>query len=264
MIHLGLTGAPNARDLGGIQTADGRTVKPGMLIRSGELSRITDADAQKLSDAGLKTVVDFRTEYERNEKPDTVIPGVSYIHCPILEQMTGITREQTGNEIPPYFRAAIAAGRKAEERMSGLYLPLVEGEYSTTHYASFLKMVLNHEDGALLYHCTAGKDRVGVATMLILTALGVARETILADYLLTNTYLEAETEQIVQDAKRYSDDPDLEYAIRAFESARERYLRNAWSSVERNYGSTEVFLERKLGFGAHETDALREKYLTSF
>ena len=261
MIHLGLTGAPNARDLGGIQTKDGRTVKRGMLIRSGELSRLTDMDVRKLSDAGLKTVVDFRTEYEQNEKPDAVIPGVTYVDCPILEQMTGITREQTCNEIPPYFRAAIAAGRNAEDRMSGLYLPLVEGEYSTMHYAQFLQMVLNHQDGALLYHCTAGKDRVGIATMLILSALGVTRETILEDYLLTNTYLAAETAQVLQDAKRYSDDPDLEFAICAFESARERYLRNAWASIERNYGSPEAFLERKLGIGSHETALLREKYL---
>lgn len=261
MIHLGLTGAPNARDLGGIPTADGRSVQPGMLIRSGELSRLTQTDVQKLTDAGLKTVVDFRTEYEQNEKPDAVIPGVTYLHCPILEQMTGITREQTGNEIPPYYRAAIRAGKDAAERMAGLYLPLVEGEYSTTHYAQFLRYVLNHKDGALLYHCTAGKDRVGVATMLILEALGVTRETILEDYLLTNGFLAAETDQVVQEAMQYSDSPDLEFAVRAFEAASERYLRNAWASIDLNYGSTEAFLEQKLQFGAHEISALREKYL---
>lgn len=259
--QLGLTGAPNARDLGQLQTADGRRVRSGALIRSGELSRLTAEDVRKLSDYGLKTVVDFRTDYEKNEKPDAVVPGVEYVACPILEQMTGITREQSGNEIPPFFRAAIQAGRDAENRMSGLYLPLVEGDYSLTHYTQFLQIVLRHSDGALLYHCTAGKDRVGVATMLILSALGVSRETILEDYLLTNTYTAPETAQTVQTAKRYSDDPDLEFAIWAFDSARERYLRNAWASIDRNYGSTETFLEQRLGFGAHETALLREKYL---
>ena len=207
-------------------------------------------------------VVDFRTEYERGEKPDAVISGVQYIPCPILEQMTGITREQTGNEIPPYYRAAIQAGKDAANRMAGLYLPLVEGAYSLTHYAQFLQIVLNHEDGALLYHCTAGKDRVGVATMLILSALGVSRDTILEDYLLTNGYLADEVNETVQKAKQYSDDPDLEFAVRAFEAASERYLRNAWDSIDRNYGSTEAFLVQRLGFGAHETQLLREKYLT--
>ena len=261
MRHLGLTGAPNTRDLGGIQTVDGRSVRSGMLIRSGELSRLTDTDVDRLADCGLKTVVDFRTDYEKSEKPDAVVPGVRYVACPIMEQMTGITREQSGNEIPPFFRAAILAGKDAEDRMCGLYLPLVEGAYSISHYREFLQIVLHHSDGALLYHCTAGKDRVGVATMLILSALGVPRDTILEDYLLTNTYIASETAQTVETAKRYSDDPDLEFAIWAFDSARERYLRNAWSSIDRNYGSTEVFLEQKLGIGTHETALLREKYL---
>ena len=262
MRQLGLYGAPNARDLGGIRTADGRSVKAGKLIRSGELSRLSESDVQKLTKLGLKTVVDFRTDYEKNEKPDAIVPDVRYIACPILEQMTGITREQTGNEIPPFFRAAIAAGKSAEDRMAGLYLPLVEGEYSLTHYSEFLRLVLHHEEGALLYHCTAGKDRVGVATMLILSALGVTRESILEDYLLTNQFVAPETEQTVRDAKRYSDDPNLEFAIWAFDSARERYLQNAWSSIDRNYGSTEAFLEQMLDFGAYEVAALREKYLT--
>ena len=262
MRHLGLVGAPNARDLGGLRTADGKRVRTGMLIRSGELSRLTDADVRQLANFGLRTVVDFRTEYEKSEKPDAVVPGVRYVACPILEQMTGITREQSGNEIPPFFRAAIMAGKSAEDRMCGLYLPLVEGEYSTSHYREFLQIILHHDEGALLYHCTAGKDRVGVATMLILSALGVSRETILEDYLLTNTYTAPETAQTVETAKRYSEDPDLEFAIWAFDSARERYLRNAWASIDHNYGSTDAFLERKLGFGAHETAALREKYLT--
>ena len=262
MIYLELTGAPNARDLGGIETANGRTVRAGRLIRSGELSRITDADRQKLLQAGLKTVVDLRAEREMNDRPDVVIPGVQYLHCPILEQMTGITREETDGEVPPYFRAAIMAGRNAADRMAGLYLPLVESEYSTVHYAQFLQTVLHHEEGALLYHCTQGKDRAGIATMLVLSALGVSRECILKDYLLTNGYLAEMVDQVVVEARRYSDSPDLEFAVRAFEAASERYLNNAWASIDRDYGSTEAYLEQKLGFGAHEAAALREKYLS--
>ena len=262
MRHLGLTGAPNARDLGGILTTDGKAVAFGKMIRSGELSRLTAEDAAKLSQLGLTTVVDFRTAYEQNEKPDVPIPGAQHIDCPILEQMTGITREQSGDEIPPYFRAAIQAGKDAANRMAGLYLPLVEGEYSLTHYAQFLRIVLQHEDGALLFHCTAGKDRVGVATMLILSALGVSRETILEDYLLTNGYLAEDVNETVRQAKQYSDDPDLEFAVRAFEAASELYMRYAWDSIDRRYGSTEAFLAQRLDFGAYETAALREKYLT--
>ena len=201
---------------------DGRIIRRGLLLRSGALGQLSEQDIILLQSIPLRTVVDFRTEREIAEKPDLVIPGVQQIHCPILPQLTGVTRELGEDGMPAYFRMALEIGMNADTWMAGLYLPLVESKYSQTHYREFFQILMQHENGALLYHCTIGKDRVGVATMLILTALGVARETILEDYLLTNTYLEAETAQIVQDAKRYSDDPDLEYAIRAFESARER------------------------------------------
>ena len=261
MIHLGLSGAPNARDLGGIQTVDGRTVRPGKLFRSGELSQLTEADIRKLRSAGLKTVVDFRTAKEMEDRPDAEISDVQYLHCPILRQMTGIPREQNPNEIPPYFLAAMQAGRNAANRMAGLYLPLVEDDYSTTHYAQFLQLVLRHEDGALLFHCTQGKDRAGVGVMLVLSALGVSRDTIMEDYLLTNMYLAPAVERVVAQARRYSDDPNLEFAVRAFEAASEQYMRNAWNSIDRNYGSTAAYLEKKLAIGKRESAILREKYL---
>ena len=90
-----LRGAPNARDLGGLPTMDGRKVRTGLLLRSGELAGITDADAHTLSQYPLRTVIDFRTDLEREQKPDRVLAGVRYIHCPIVQQTaTGLTREE--------------------------------------------------------------------------------------------------------------------------------------------------------------------------
>ena len=90
-----LHGAPNARDLGGLPTMDGRKVRTGLLLRSGELAGITDADAQTLSQYPLRTVIDFRTDLEREQKPDRVLAGVRYIHCPIVQQAAaGLTREE--------------------------------------------------------------------------------------------------------------------------------------------------------------------------
>ena len=81
-----LRGAPNARDLGGLPTMDGRTIRPGLLLRSGELAGITEPDAQTLTEYPLRTVVDFRTDLEREQKPDRVLPGVQYVHCPIVQR----------------------------------------------------------------------------------------------------------------------------------------------------------------------------------
>lgn len=94
-----LSGAPNARDLGGIETKDGRTLKYGRLIRSGMLSRLDDNDMAYLKNAGLRTVVDFRTAAERMQKPDRLPEGTEYIICPILEDKAeGITRDKPETE----------------------------------------------------------------------------------------------------------------------------------------------------------------------
>ena len=104
-----LRGAPNARDLGGLPTMDGRTIRPGLLLRSGELAGITEPDAQTLTEYPLRTVVDFRTDLEREQKPDRVLPGVQYVHCPIVQQAAaGLTREEHAD---PY--AAVVAHAKA-------------------------------------------------------------------------------------------------------------------------------------------------------
>ena len=153
------------------------------------------------------------------------------------------------------------AGMDAENKMTDLYTPLVESAYSVAHYRQFFELVLRQGDGALLYHCTAGKDRVGVGTMLLLTALGVERETILEDYLRTNEYVAAVTEWTVERVRQYTDDPAAVFAVRAFDAARERYLGAAWQSIDARYGSVEAFLEQALGVGAPERAALREKYL---
>ena len=230
-----LRGAPNARDLGGLPTMDGRTIRPGLLLRSGELAGITEPDAQTLTEYPLRTVVDFRTDLEREQKPDRVLPGVQYVHCPIVQQAAaGLTREEHAD---PY--AAVVAHAKAmagRERafMCELYRGLVTQAFSIAHYRQFFALLLAQTDGALLYHCTAGKDRVGVGTMLLLTAV--------VDYDLS----EAERE-----------------VIRTFDRADAAFLTAARDAVAERYGSVDAFLTQALGVGAAERAALRARYLTA-
>ena len=230
-----LRGAPNARDLGGLPTMDGRTIRPGLLLRSGELAGITEPDAQTLTKYPLRTVVDFRTDLEREQKPDRVLPGVQYVHCPIVQQAAaGLTREEHAD---PY--AAVVAHAKAmagRERafMCELYRSLVTQAFSIAHYRQFFALLLAQTDGALLYHCTAGKDRVGVGTMLLLTAV--------VDYDLS----EAERE-----------------VIRTFDRADAAFLTAARDAVAERYGSVDAFLTQALGVGAAERAALRARYLTA-
>ena len=259
--RLQLTGAPNTRDLGGLITSDGKRIQRRRLLRSGALGQLTEKDVKTLEAIPLRTVVDFRTEREISEKPDLPVPGAQQIHCPILPQLTGVTRELGDDGIPAYFRMAMEIGFEAKTWMAGLYLPLVESEYSREHYRQFFQILLNHEDGALLYHCTIGKDRVGVGTMLVLSALGVDRETIMEDYLLTTPYTEQNRAAVCREARAYMDDHAAQFALEAFESAHESYLSAAFQSIDQSYGSTDVYLAEVLGIGQSEKKALRSLYL---
>lgn len=259
--RLCLTGAPNTRDLGGLKTTDGRVISRGRLLRSGALGQLTEQDIAMLQSIPLRTVVDFRSEREISEKPDISIPGAQQIHCPILPQLTGVTRELGDDGIPAYFRMALQIGMEANTWMAGLYLPLVESEYSQTHYRDFFGILLDHTEGALLYHCTIGKDRVGVGTMLLLSALGVDRDSIMEDYLLTTPYTEENRRAVCREAKAYIDDPAAQFALEAFESARESYLNAAFQSIDRNYGSVDAYLSDVLGIKSKEREILCSLYL---
>ena len=261
--NLHLTGAPNARDLGGLKTMDGRAIASGKLIRSGALWRLTDDDIAALQKIPLTAVIDFRTEQEIREKPDLPVPGARYIRCQILQELSGVTREAGDGEIPPYYQSAMRVGMDAENWMTSLYTPLVENTFCKKHYKTFLHLVLNHGDGALLYHCTVGKDRVGVGTMLLLSALGVDEKTILEDYMLTNLYTSDDRKVAIERGKQLSSDPAIEFAVDAFESVRERYLRSAIDIVLRQYGSMSQYLTLELDFDEEKRQYLREKYLTS-
>ena len=250
-----LRGAPNARDLGGLPTTDGRTVRPGLLLRSGELAGITEPDAQTLAGYPLRTVVDFRTDLEREQKPDRVLPGVQYVHCPIVQQAAaGLTREEHAD---PY-----VAGRE-RAFMCELYRSLVTQEFSIGHYRRFFALLLAQTDGALLYHCTAGKDRVGVGTMLLLTALGVDWPVIVENYLITNERMAASTDCLLTAVADYDLSESEREVIRTFDRADAAFLTAARDAIAERYGSVDAFLSQALGVGAPERETLRARYLTT-
>ena len=259
-----LRGAPNARDLGGLPTMDGRMIRPGLLLRSGELAGITERDAQTLAEYPLRTVVDFRTDLEREQKPDRVLPDVQYVHCPIVQQAAaGLTREEHAD---PY--AAVVAHAKAmagRERafMCELYRSLVTQAFSIAHYRQFFALLLAQTDGALLYHCTAGKDRVGVGTMLLLTALGVDWPVIVENYLITNERMAASTDCLLTAVVDYDLSEAEREVIRTFDRADAAFLTAARDAVAERYGSVDAFLTQALGVGAAERAALRARYLTA-
>lgn len=265
MKSLNLTGAPNARDLGGIVTTLG-TVKHGKLVRSGELSRLTPGDVEILQRLPLARVVDLRTDTEKELSPDVVIPNVRYESVSIIRATTfGITYEKSsGAEIAEMLKAGFARMQQRNEtysmHMEILYRKFVNDEHSRKGYGQFLKLLANEPtEGATLWHCTMGKDRVGTCTALLLHCLGATEEQIFEDYLLTNELTKANREFILNKVRGFVSEESLKM-VENMLLANRSYLENFYEEIRCQFGTVDDFVEA-CGVNKSEIDALQKIYL---
>jgi protein-tyrosine phosphatase len=240
--HLGLQGASNFRDLGGYPTRDGRLTRWRHIFRSNHLGQLTAADIEIIRALGVKSAFDFRGVEERAAGL-CVIDEIAVHSLPIEPTVVAALREQ------------LAAGKLT----APVALDIMRESYRNyvRHNTHSFRMLFGHllEDRApLVIHCTAGKDRTGFASALILHALGVADETIAEDYLLTNQYYRRE-------ATAATDLPDdVRNAIGSVEAS---YLAAAFDAVAADYGDLEGYLRDGLKLGTPERDALKARYLQS-
>lgn len=259
-----LEGAPNFRDLGGLPAADGKCIKYGRLLRCGHLAYITEEDTRKLTeDYGLRTVIDMRTENEMNRRPDTKLPNVEYLRCPIFEKKAeGVTRETAVPNSPVESALRMAHdihGCDPHERMKGLYGKFFEEE-GLQNYAGFFDLLLSHEEGAVLWHCTMGKDRCGTGALLLEWLLGVPDALILADYLYTAHRLTPVTEETIRQARLIEDDDELMEIIRIMDGVHPDFPAVLRDKAEAMC-SKEEFIRDKLGMTEDKIAKLRELYL---
>lgn len=183
----------NLRDLGGIPLADGSGVTPrGLYIRSGKLSVLSPASCARLcQERNIRTVIDLRTPLEVEEYPDVLPADVEYLQVPILKDaVVGISHE-TGSDPMTILRSLRREPQKLMAMMPdlpALYKMMVTDEYCCSQLQRIMtKIQQNAREGkCTLFHCTAGKDRTGIVSMLLLRSLGVGDAQILQDYCRTN------------------------------------------------------------------------------
>ena len=261
--HIELEGLPNTRDIGGIRAADGRCVKHARLPRSGALAGATERDLKVLlDDFDVRTVIDLRTEEERREKPDPEdgLEGVRFEDAPVLNTSTlGVTRE---GGIKGALKMLRAVQDDPAQIMMDIYERMVLDEASQRGFASFFDDVLDTPDGAVLWHCTIGKDRAGLAAMLLLHVLGASHEDILRDYEATNRYVASRTEDIMDALATYHLAGKLDKSIQVINAADPRFLRAALDAIDREFGGLDAYVEKALGITDEKRDALRARYLT--
>ena len=201
----------------------------------------------------------MRSSMEINENPDPHIPGVGYLHLPIFEmQAVGVSRDKESDR-----RAAPMDMETAIKSMSSVYARFVNDEFCLSQYRRFIRLLFEPRDKAVLWHCSAGKDRTGTGALFILELLGVDREDIIADYLMTNEYLKDEIQEFVDQAAERSGGMD-EAARKAFSvlmGAHERYPLTVYEEAEARYGSFKAFIREGLGISDTEREELRRRYL---
>lgn len=263
-MRINLEGLLNVRDLGGLVGFGGKRVKMGRLIRSDNLSPATDNDCKALFEYGLKKIVDFRTDDEISASPDREICGVQWIKNPILKSLTtGITRKESKKprelkEILLDFSCDL--GANGVPWLASLYIPLVSDEFSLNGYRNFLDILKENKSGAVLYHCSAGKDRVGIGTMIILSALGVSREDIIKDYLLTNESYHKVIEEAKDLGRQRGIDEEILNTIKPLSGVDISYINSAYKVID-DLGGIDKFLKDSLGLDDEYINDLRENYL---
>ena len=247
-MFLEFEGIENVRDLGGLLRVDGAKTKSGLLLRTGRLENATDGDIQRLADMGLSVVIDFRDAGELQRAPDRVVPGAAYHHLPALPDLS------------QHFKPVDNESYTAEEVHSDfrrIYRYLAQSVEAQEAYTEFFRILLASEGKPVLWHCTQGKDRTGVAALLLLTALGIDEETIRRDYLLTNDF----TRRILAGFEQMETPPfPLDVAREVF-LVFEENLKFYVNCLELEYGSVMNYLELALGVGPDEIETLERYYL---
>lgn len=248
----------NLRELGGWPAADGSRVVAGRLYRSTKLSGLDAADTSRLADRGIGSVVDFRTAVERENEPDRDVPGATNLSLDVLadsviSQSADLPKLM---QYPAEVNALLADGG-AKQLMAGAYREIVRLPSALASYRAFFE-VLDRSDDAVLFHCTTGKDRTGWGAATVLTVLGVSRDDIVAEYLLTNDQLLPRMAGAIDAFAAAGGDPDL---IRPVLGVDPDFLQASFDAVQEEFGSMAGYLENGLGLTADRQAALKAKYL---
>lgn len=245
-----LQGTSNFRDLGGYPAAGGRHVKWGHIYRSADISKLTDSDLQTLQSRHVALVCDLRGPQEYAQSPDRLPTGARRIELP------------AGSEkIDPRL---LSGGAKTINRDSLMRAVYTNTSFFPAKYKPMFDELLALDGSqAMLFHCTAGKDRTGIGAALVLSALGVSRQTILKDYAATDVYWQAGREQSLQRMAQAGLSAEAVNAYRPLMAANPAYLAGTFATIDKQYGSVDKFLAKEMDLTPKKLAALRAKYLTN-
>lgn len=255
-IHIPAAQVRNLRELAGLPTRNGRIVRPGLLFRSADLHKATQEDLLLLRELGVKRVVDLRTQWEIDASPDRLLSDWQLHHIPVIHEET-LSRSEHGQ-----LRLLEMAADGMESVLQQAYRDLVLSETGRAGWKKFFALLLENED-PILWHCTQGKDRTGMAAALLLHALDVDEDLIVQEYLQTNLYAVPVLKQkggLLQTIVPAS----LSQGVRmAMTYAWPSYYEAARQAVQAQYGSWQGYLQQGLGLSTEDLAVLQNRYTLS-
>ena len=237
MKNIKFEGLKNTRDLGGIKTKNG-IIKSKKMIRAAGLSGLTSKDVDKLlDDYDELAIIDLRTEEEIDERPDVEIPSAKYFQMPVLtSEAFGITHEEAARQ-----------GIDKEVNLRDFYaLAFTDGYIENIRNIIKTILFLENEGHTVIFHCTEGKDRTGVVAAVLLTILGVDRETIMEDYLYTNKVNGKKAKKYYWAIRLLEKNKKKAKTVKSMYIADRDYMQAVFDTIDENWENTEDFIKNGL------------------
>ncbi|GHF32405.1 phosphotyrosine protein phosphatase [Streptomyces mashuensis] len=253
----------NLRDLGGIALAGNSAVRPGLLLRSGQLDRLDPAVDPAVAALGIHTVVDLRSEAERQHRPDRLPAGARLI---VADVLAGTAPGRDG-EVPVRVEDVLGSpaaaeehlgGGKAEKLMGDLYRSFVTAPGARRAYGSLLTTLAEPDCGPVLFHCTAGKDRTGWAAAVILMLLGADDAVVEREYLAVAPAVRAAFAPLADRFAAAGGAPEI---VDAVLGVRPEYLAAALEEMRRAYGDVSAYVREGLCVPDAAVDRIRARYV---
>lgn len=240
----------NFRDIGGYYTSDNIQLKWGKIYRSADLSSATLYDQEKIRRLKIKTVIDFRSEKTTRKYPILLHPSINKVTLPLAP----MDAEKLDKELQNVNFNRSDAIRYVQEA----YVDIVENHKQ--QFGEMFDLLINEANYPILLSGSLGKDGVGIASYLILYAIGVPHNTILQDYMLSNDLIDPAKAEI--DAGNFSE--PVQEAITAMLSANRSYINYVVEQINIKYGSVDNYLEQELRVTIGKKNLLRKYLLYPF
>lgn len=246
-----LQGGVNFRDQGGYRVSDGRRVKYGMLFRSGTLDELTEKDCQYLTSSFVTQILDYRDADEVQHKPDTIWRDAHYKNIPANPVLTDVNANLDKLTLDTLHKF------DPTDFMSELYARL---PFDNPAYRYLVELLKQPDNKGIVQHCAVGKDRTGVGSALVLLILGADPDTVMEDYLITETTLAPYREKMLDALSARLDKIGVARFNYVF-SAKPEFLDKSFKAIRQRYHSVDNWLEQEFSLTPQLREQIQSKYL---